>query len=279
MPVLVNTYAGVKMIPQLNIDVARVFGASYRKEHNLGISDEHGNLIYPNPIPWEKWQLLLSRCYAHSTMVDDAAGIVLRKLKELGLDENTLIIWTADHGDAVACQGGKFDKASYMAEEVMRIPMAMCYPGVVKPGQVTDAMVSNLDAPVTMLASAGLQFDYKPDGLDLLAQERDGFQHGREFFVSETYGHLHRNVAKSLVTQRYKYTVNKEDLSELYDLALDPYETKNLIFSEKHKALAEEMDKKLHAWVEAEGDIFYEGDSACILEKHFSRGTSKPRDY
>lgn len=251
----------------------------YRKEHNLGIASEEGELIYPNPIPWEKWQLLLSRCYAHTTMVDDAAGIVIDKLRELGLDENTLIIWTADHGDAIACQGGKFDKASYMVEEVMRVPMAMCYKDVIRPGQVTDALVSNMDAPVTLLAAAGLEFDYKPDGIDLLALEAGGFKNRREFFVSETYGHLHRNVAKSLVTQRYKYTVNKEDISELYDLCKDPYETHNLIFSEVHRELALELDAKLREWVRQEGDIFYDGDSEHVLNVHFSRGTSKPRDY
>jgi len=251
----------------------------YRREHNLGIADAQGNLIYPNPIPWDRWQLLLSRCYAHSTMVDDAAGIVLRKLRELGLEENTLVIWTADHGDAIACQGGKFDKASYMVEEVMRVPMALSYPGVVRPGQVTDALVSNMDAPVTMLAAAGLKFDYEPDGVDLLSQEATGFKKRREFFVSETYGHLHRNVAKSLVTQRYKYTVNKEDLSELYDLAKDPYETSNLVFSQAHRPLLQDLDAKLRAWVRGEGDIFYEGDSEYVLQKHFSRGTNKPRDY
>ena len=161
----------------------------------------------------------------------------------------------------------------------MRVPMAMCYKGVIKPGQVTDALVSNLDAPVTLLAAAGLEFDYKPDGLNLLEQEKTGFRSRREFFVSETYGHLHRNVAKSLVTQRYKYTVNKEDLAELYDLALDPYETRNLIFSEKHMPIVKELDQKLHGWVKEEGDIFYDGDSEYILQKHFARGTSKPRDY
>lgn len=251
----------------------------YRKEHNLGIADADQNLIYPNPIPWKDWQLLLSRCYAHSTMIDDAVGLVLKKLKELGLDENTLIIWTADHGDAIACQGGKFDKASYMVEEVMRIPMAMCYSGVIKPGQVTDALVSNMDVPVTLLAAAGLSFDYSPDGIDLLKLEKSGFHEKRDFFVSETYGHLHRNVAKSMVTGRYKYTVNKEDLNELYDLVLDPYETKNLIFSEKHLSLVKALDAKLHKWVKEQGDIFYDGDSEYILQKYFSRGTSAPRDY
>ena len=126
---------------------------------------------------------------------------------------------------------------------------------------------------------AGLSFDYSPDGIDLLKLEKSGFHEKRDFFVSETYGHLHRNVAKSMVTGRYKYTVNKEDLNELYDLVLDPYETKNLIFSEKHLSLVKELDAKLHKWVKEQGDIFYDGDSEYILQKYFSRGTSAPRDY
>lgn len=253
--------------------------ACYRKEHNLGIADENENLIYPNPIPWEKWQLLLSRNYAHITMVDDAIGLVLKKLEELGLHEDTLVVWTADHGDAMACQGGKFDKASYMVEEVMRVPMALRYPAQIKAGQISDALVSNLDVPVTLLEAAGCSFDYEPDGKSLLKLINSGFKDKREFFVSETYGHLHRNVAKSMVTPRYKYTVNKEDMAEFYDLAKDPYESRNLVDSPEHKELIEELDEKLKKWIEDEGDNFFDGDSQYVLGEFLKRGTSSPRDY
>lgn len=251
----------------------------YRKEHNLGISDENQNLIYPNPIPWSKWQEWLAHAYAHITMVDAAAGIVLDKLKELGLDKNTLVVWTTDHGDALACQGGKFDKASYMVEEVLRVPLAMKWPGRIKPGQTTDALVSNLDVPVTLLAAAGEKFDYEPDGVNLLDLIDNNFKNRREFFVSETYGHLHRNVAKTLLESRYKYTENKEDLSELYDLATDPYELKNLALCPEYDGLREEMAAKLRRWIVETGDNFDSGDSSAILNEYLSRGTSKPRDY
>ena len=176
-------------------------------------------------------------------------------------------------------RGGKFDKASYMAEEVMRVPLAMSYKGRIKPKQVTDALVSNLDIPITILAAAGLSFDYEPDGKDLLELEASGFKKRRKFLVSETYGHIERNVAKSLVTSRYKYTVNKEDIAELYDLALDPYETKNLIFSEKYLPLKNKLDKMLRDWVKDEKDNFFDGDSEYILQEYLSKGTNKPRDY
>ena len=46
---------------------------------------------------------------------------MLDRLEELGMAENTLVLWTSDHGDAVACHGGHTDKQAYMPEEVMRI--------------------------------------------------------------------------------------------------------------------------------------------------------------
>ena len=51
-------------------------------------------LICPNPLPWSEWQKMLARCYAHITMVDAAGGLIVDKLRQLGLDEDTLIIWT-----------------------------------------------------------------------------------------------------------------------------------------------------------------------------------------
>ena len=251
----------------------------YRKEHNLGISDENQRLIYPNPIPWEKWQLLLSRCYAHITMVDEAMGRVLDKLEELGLAEDTLVFWTADHGDALACQGGKFDKASYMVEEVLRVPLAMRYPGKVGPGQITDALVSNIDVPVTIMDAAGLSFDRCPDGRSLLQLEASGFRNRRAFLVSETYGHLHRNVAKTILESRFKYTNNKEDIAELYDLARDPYEMVNLVSYPEHADRVAAFEEKLRKWVCEQRDNFFDGDSGYILNQYLSRGTNKPRDY
>ena len=71
----------------------------------------------------------MARAYAHITMVDAAGGLVLDKLDELGLAEDTLVIWTADHGDALASHGGRIDKGSYLTEEVLRVPLAMRHPG------------------------------------------------------------------------------------------------------------------------------------------------------
>lgn len=253
--------------------------ACYRKEHNLGISDEEQHLIYPNPLPWSQWQLMLARAYAHVTLVDHAIGLVLAKLEELGLAEDTLVLWTVDHGDALACQGGKFDKASYMVEEVLRVPLAMRWPGKVPARAVTDALVLNVDAPVTLLDAAGLAFDHRPDGQSLLRLAQSGFKDRRPYVVSETYGHLHRNVAKTVIEQRYKYTHNKEDIPELYDLAADPYELHNLALDNDQWEHCRRFEQLLRDWAAGQGDNFFDGDSEYILGQYRKRATNAARDY
>lgn len=73
-------------------------------------------------------KMLLSRCYGQITMVDEAVGSVIEKLRELQMDENTLIIWTADHGDALACHGGHFDKAFICRRRCCGFRCAMACP-------------------------------------------------------------------------------------------------------------------------------------------------------
>ena len=113
---------------------------------------------------WSRWQMLLSRCYGQITMVDEAVGSVIEKLRELQMDENTLIIWTADHGDALACHGGHFDKAFYLPEEVLRIPLAMACPGVLPKNRICRELVTNCDLAPTIVSAAGGAFRSPVDG-------------------------------------------------------------------------------------------------------------------
>ena len=76
-----------------------------------------------------------------------------------GLADNTLVIWTADHGDGLASHGGRFDKGSYLTEEVLRVPLAMRYPDQIPAGQASDALACGTDIAPTILDAAGLRFE------------------------------------------------------------------------------------------------------------------------
>ncbi|MEM8862940.1 MAG: sulfatase-like hydrolase/transferase, partial [Chloroflexota bacterium] len=103
----------IPIYPNFNDDLTNK-PASYQTELNYPMGDEGGKIVYPNPLPWSEWQKMLALCYAQITLVDEAGGRILTKLDELGLAENTLVIWTTDHGDALACHGGHFNKRCYL---------------------------------------------------------------------------------------------------------------------------------------------------------------------
>lgn len=199
-----------------------------RMENN-GPMGKDGEIQVPPPMSLEEWQDVLVHCYAHGTMVDAAGGRVLDKLKELGLDENTLIIWTTDHGDALACHGGHFDKDSHMAMEVIRTPLALSWKGQVEPGSRYDGYVFSCDVPCTLMDAAGLEFSNDVDGVSLLKLLR-GEIPPRETLMLETYGHGYGTtiIGRTLLHDNWKYTCTEDDLDELYYLPDDPYEMTNL---------------------------------------------------
>ncbi len=227
--------------------------ALYAMENNKGLN-ENGRLLFPSPLSNGDWQHILSRCYGQISLVDAAAGMILEGLKEYGLEENTMVIMTTDHGDAVACHGGHFDKAAYMPQEMLRIPMAIRFPGVIPPKQVSALPVSNLDMAPTVLDAAGLAFSSPVDGMSLLPVSRDSQTAFRDYTVCETHGHFCSHIGRALITDRYKYTYNQGDLDELYDLANDPFELKNLAVSDAAPQVLQAMRARLRAWAGETGD-------------------------
>jgi arylsulfatase A-like enzyme len=229
--------------------------ARYHRERNHPISKDD-QIIFPNPLPWEEWQKVLARAYAHISMVDAAGGMILDKLEELGLAENTVVLWALDHGDGVACHGGHFDKSSYMPEEMVRTYLALRYPGQVKAGRVLPHLISHVDIPPTILDLAGTQFNETVDGTSLLDICKDENTDWREDLLVETFGHGwgDEDLGKMIVTDQYKFIANEGQMNELYDLDADPYELDNLIDNPDFKEVQKNMIERLVVWMADTGD-------------------------
>ncbi len=227
----------------------------YRMEQCPPLSEKK-RLIVPNPLPWSEWARTLARVYAHITMVDDAGGMILNRLEELGLTQNTLVIWTTDHGDAVACHGGHFNKQSYMPEEMVRVPLAIRYPGEIQEGATSEALVDLLDVPATILQAGGTSFPDPIHGESLLPLCRGEQKHWRKDMLIETHGMgpNDSHVGRLVVNERYKYVWNPGEIEELYDLQEDPYELKNLWNDPTHQSLLEHMRERLKYWQESTND-------------------------
>lgn len=220
----------------------------YHFEGGRGISENY-RIKLDNDVPWSTWAETMSRCYGQITMVDEAGGMILDKLEELGLAKDTLVIWTTDHGDALASHGGHFDKDAYMVEETLRIPFAMRCDGVVPAGTVSPALVSNVDLAPTMLAAAGTCFREPVDGKNLFDLFTNPEQPWREQVYSESFGHHVPHRAQMLADKRYKYVRNQGQLEELYDLQNDPYEMHNLALREEYSELLENKREQLDTFI------------------------------
>ncbi|MES2460989.1 MAG: sulfatase-like hydrolase/transferase [Armatimonadota bacterium] len=224
-------------------------------------------------VTWEDWRPVVARCYEHIALVDDALSTVLETLDRLGMAENTIVVYSADHGDIIASHGGLFDKGWLMVEETMRIPLAFRDTGNgAARGRRSAALVSNLDVVATVRDAAGAPA--AGDGASLLPLLREPDSSStlwREDLMLESHGHYGRNLLQRMLRwKNWKYVAHGEnndssdqsdDCDELYDLAADPYELRNLIADEESQKVLREIRARL-----ADSMVRFQDDSPDARE-------------
>lgn len=196
-----------------------------------------------------KGQRYLHEYLATVKAVDEGVGKILDYLEEMGLDENTLVVYTSDQGFYLG-EHGWFDKR-FMYEESMRMPLLMQLPGVIEPGTEIDAMVQNLDfAPTFLDLAGGSQYASEMQGRSF----REVLEGTTDEFNDAVYYHYYDFPAFHMVkrqygvrTDRYKLIHFYDDIDEweFYDLEKDPKEQHNAINDEEYKDIVTVMHKKL----------------------------------
>jgi len=179
--------------------------------------------------------------------VDDNVGRLMDYLKQNGLEENTIVIYTSDQGFYLG-EHGWFDKR-WMYEESFRTPLIIKWPGVTNKKSVSNQMVMNLDFAETILDMAGVKIPADMQGKSF-APVLKGKQKGD--FRDAVYYHFYENqehkVAKQIGvrTERYKLIYFYENNEwELYDLEKDKSEMNNVYDQPAYKKVQEMMMKKL----------------------------------
>lgn len=185
------------------------------------------------------------RCIAS---VDDNFGRVLDYLDESGLAKNTIVIYSSDQGFYLGDHGW-FDKR-WMYEESLRMPLMVRWPGVVKPGSRTDALVQNLDFAETFLDAAGVEIPKDMQGKSIVPILK-----GKEpkDWRKSIYYHYYEYPAVHMV-QRHYGVRNKQyklihyyliDEWELFDLKKDPNEMKSVYKDPKYKKVVADLKQEL----------------------------------
>lgn len=218
-------------------------------------TNSNPNLAVPNTKTWEEFRTYMALAYAQTTMIDDAIGTIIDTIDSLGFDDDTVVIWTNDHGDALGSHGGHADKECYMTEEIVSINMAVRSPDLAEyAGTDNYSFVNTADVPVTMLNVMGYEFPKHVVGVDLISLIM-GETAPREYMVCETNGHFSDTRARSVYYENFKYTYYLNDVDELYDLENDPFELNNLIGRPEMQGRIALMKRMLREWQIEEEDI------------------------
>lgn len=193
--------------------------------------------------------------YASVTFMDAQVGKVLTALEKHGLADNTIVVFTSDHGYHLG-EHGLWQKQS-LFEESARVPLIIAAPGLARPGSAVSTPVGLVDLAPTLLELAGVKAPENLQGQSLVPMLKDPTTVGRGWALSQV-ARGGRNNARafygySLRTPRWRYTewgVNGEHGRELYDHEQDPRELTNLAGLPAHAQTVATLSGQLQAAVQ-----------------------------
>ncbi len=216
---------------------------------------------------WKHWAPIVSRYLAEITLLDRYIGTVLAELDRLGIADETLVIYTTDHGDLCG-NHGMMDKHYMMYDDVVRVPLIMRWPGRTSAGSVCDEFVSHeLDLATTICRAAGLEPPDSFEGVDLLPVVRGLASTGREDIFSQYFGCQFGLYSTRMVRdRRWKYVWNATSIDELYDMESDPSEMTNRVDDPSCQGELARLRRRMIHWCESVGDLLLNEFTRVQLE-------------
>jgi arylsulfatase A-like enzyme len=199
---------------------------------------------------WKGFANIAAKYYGHCTMIDDMVGLIVDKVREIGELDNTVIIYTADHGD---CLGAHklIEKGPFTYDEIYRIPMVVY--GVGK--QDNDSFVYLHEIMPTILDIAGIVPEQPLDGESLLPLiEGERKTNGREEVFCEFHNHFYVSRQRVIRNKKYQFTFNENERGELYDFEKDPYQLNNVCYDKAYENVKKELKNKMLEYMRKTND-------------------------
>lgn len=183
--------------------------------------------------------------YSMISLMDKYIGKILDKLDELGLADNTVVIFTTDHGHLFG-QHGLVAKGAFHYEDLIKVPFILRWPGVASGGITSGAMQSLVDLAPTFMTIAGLDVPRTMTGVDQSEVWAGRADTAREHIIVENRHEPTTIHVKTYVDERHKLTVYYgRDYGELFDLKADPCEVNNLWDDSESAPLKADLVMKL----------------------------------
>jgi arylsulfatase A-like enzyme len=188
--------------------------------------------------------------------VDGNIRKILTAVRRRGLEKRTIMVFTSDHGDHCGGHGLPF-KGPAMYEELVRIPLAICFPDKIPGGKRVDELVVNVDLLPTLCDLAGLPAPQEIHGRSLRPLLEGKKVSLRDYVIGEYYSKQKWvNPIRMVRTRQWKYTRYRKWGEELYDLRNDPGELNNLVGSKACAGSKLMLSDILDKWIRESGDPF-----------------------
>lgn len=198
--------------------------------------------------------------YAHCTALDGCIADLYKTLEETGVAEDTIFVFTADHGEMLGSQGQSPRRKQRPWDESIRIPFLLRYPAVSgDQGRTVKTPINTPDILPTLLSLAGIEIPETVEGEDLsrLVHNKNTKEDRAALFMSVSpFDWPVREGFRGIRTARYSYVRNSDGPWLLYDNQVDPYQMKNLIGVAEHAALQRRLEGMLQSSLEQTGDAF-----------------------
>jgi len=229
-------------------------------------------------------QKLLAGYYAHIAALDDCVGQIVQTLRDCGIEDNTLLVFTADHGDMLLSHGQTKKQKPW--DESIRVPFLLRYPQRLgRAGRKIEAPINSPDIMPTLLGLSGVDIPSSCEGRD-----RSGWITGAETpgeqaaliacpvpFHQWSYARGGREY-RGVRTQRYTYVRDLNGPWLLYDNREDPYQLRNLCNRPEYARVQHRLDEHLYEKLRVTHDAFLPGPEYMKMWDYGWDGSDQPAD-
>lgn len=211
--------------------------------------------------------------YAMIVALDEMVGRLLRHIDELGISDNTYVIFSSDHGEMAGEHNQVLKRTMY--EPSIHVPLIVAGPDV-RRGATVDAPVSLIDLYPTLMDMAGARGRPDSDGESLLPQLTGNASRRRDWAFAEYNGDRCNTGVYMLRRDRYKYIHLHGFEPQLFDLPEDPWEQHNI--AQERPEIISEMETILDAGVGGETPSAIDGRAKAYDRENFLRFRSAARE-
>ncbi len=217
--------------------------------------------------------------------IDDDVGLVMTKLEELGITDNTILVYTSNHGAMTGIEGVAYGQKRHPNDESSRVPFLVRWPDQLPADLDVEVPVSTIDVFPTLISLAGMQletsspsYDYITSlpGTDLsgLLRGEPGSLRPEAVFLSHPSnmnngGSRHEILWRAIVTDEYTYAITEDGEHRMWENK-DGYQDKNLLSDPEHVATRKHLWSRLNALMDQAERPFYDNWFARAAEKEVS---------